>query len=211
MISVALPSIQTTPVLLSKSSGIRRAGGPSLRCLCRNWLCRDHPPRADRRPPAAGSAPRSAAGLGHHALDAAGQCRDGAGKEDFALGRAHGLPVLAPLDDDGVYVAGYGWLSGRKAADVAEHVAAELERKGLLLDREQYTHRYPVCWRCGTELVFRLTDEWSISMDELRHQMMDSTRAAIRWRSKHFWMISRTGMCGARAGASGDLRSPSRQ
>jgi len=28
----------------------------------------------------------------------------GAGKEDFALGQAHGLAVLAPLDDAGVYV-----------------------------------------------------------------------------------------------------------
>ncbi|HEU5102769.1 MAG TPA: class I tRNA ligase family protein, partial [Roseiflexaceae bacterium] len=102
----------------------------------------------------------------------------GAGKEDFALGRAHGLAVLAPLDDDGVYVDGYGWLSGRKAADVAEEVAAVLERAGRLFGRENYTHRYPVCWRCGTQLVFRLTDEWSISMDELRHQMMASAREA---------------------------------
>jgi isoleucyl-tRNA synthetase len=127
----------------------------------------------------------------------------GAGKEDFALGRAHGLAVLAPLDDDGVYGAAYGWLSGRKAADVAEEVAAELERKQLLFDREQYAHRYPVCWRCGTELVFRLTDEWSINMDELRGQMMDSAREAtwlpsfgldreLDWlRNMGDWMISK--------------------
>ena len=126
----------------------------------------------------------------------------GAGKQDFALGRAHGLAVLAPLDDDGVYVPGYGWLSGRKAADVAEEVAAELERKRLLFDRAVY-HRYPVCWRCGTELVFRLTDEWSISMDELRGQMMDSAREAtwlpsfgldreLDWlRNMGDWMISK--------------------
>src|SRR4029078_12459729 len=62
----------------------------------------------------------------------------GAGKEDFALGRTHGLAVLAPLDDDGVYGAGYGWLSGRKAAEVSEEVAVELERKRLLFDRAQY-------------------------------------------------------------------------
>ncbi len=127
----------------------------------------------------------------------------GAGKEDFALGRAHGLAVLAPLDDDGVYVAGYGWLSGRKAADVAEEVADELESKRLLFNREQYTHRYPICWRCGTELVFRLTDEWSISMDELRGQMMESAREAtwlpsfgldreLDWlRNMGDWMISK--------------------
>jgi isoleucyl-tRNA synthetase len=127
----------------------------------------------------------------------------GAGKEDFALGQLYGLAVLAPLDDVGVYVSGYGWLTGQSAGAVAEDVATELERKGLLFHRERYTHRYPVCWRCGTELVFRLTDEWSIRMDELRHQMMQATLEAtwipsfglereLDWlRNMDDWMISK--------------------
>jgi isoleucyl-tRNA synthetase len=127
----------------------------------------------------------------------------GAGKEDFALGQEQGLAVLAPLDDDGVYVAGYDWLTGRKAGEVAEDVAADLERKGLLFERELYTHRYPVCWRCGSELVFRLADEWLISMDELRHQMMRAAHEAtwipafglereLDWlRNMDDWMISK--------------------
>ncbi|MBC8077592.1 MAG: class I tRNA ligase family protein, partial [Chloroflexales bacterium] len=127
----------------------------------------------------------------------------GAGKEDFALGQALGLAVLAPLNDAGVYVAGYGWLSGRAASDVPNEIAAELERRGLLFARAQHTHRYPVCWRCGTELVFRLVDEWLIGMDALRGPMMDSAREA-RWlpgfglereldwlRNMGDWMISK--------------------
>jgi isoleucyl-tRNA synthetase len=127
----------------------------------------------------------------------------GAGKEDFALGQEQGLAVLAPLDDDGVYMPGYDWLTGRKAGEVAEDVAADLERKGLLFDRELYTHRYPVCWRCGSELVFRLAEEWLISMDELRHQMMRAAHEAtwipafglereLDWlRNMDDWMISK--------------------
>lgn len=127
----------------------------------------------------------------------------GAGKEDFALGKAHALPALAPLDEDGVYLDGYGWLSGRKAAEVAEDVAAALDAAGLLFAREQHIHRYPACWRCGSELVFRLVDEWLISMDELRPQMMAAAREA-RWlpafglereldwlRNMDDWMISK--------------------
>jgi isoleucyl-tRNA synthetase len=127
----------------------------------------------------------------------------GAGKEDFALGRELGLATLAPLDDDGVYVAGYGALSGRKASDVPEDVAADLAARGLLFARELYTHRYPVCWRCGTDLVFRLVDEWLIGMDALRGPMMDAARQA-RWlpgfglereldwlRNMGDWMISK--------------------
>nr|MBA3337482.1 class I tRNA ligase family protein [Chloroflexia bacterium] len=51
---------------------------------------------------------------------------------------------------------------------------------GLLYRGEQYKHRYPVCWRCNTDLVFRLVDEWFIAMDQLRQPMMDVTRQ-ITW------------------------------
>ena len=31
---------------------------------------------------------------------------------------------------------------------------------------ENITHRYPACWRCKTELVWKVADEWYISMDK---------------------------------------------
>src|SRR5262249_30359560 len=87
-------------------------------------------------------------------------------KEDFHLGKEQGLPPVAPLDESGVFVPGFGALSGRSAADpaVPELVCQELGRKGLLFATERYVHRYPHCWRCKSELLFRLVDEWFISM-----------------------------------------------
>jgi isoleucyl-tRNA synthetase len=104
----------------------------------------------------------------------------GAGKEDFALGKEHGLQVIAPLDDDGVFVAGFGWLTGKGAAEAAQSIFDDLKQKGLLYYVERYNHRYPVCWRCSTELVFRLVSEWFISMKELRYDIMEVTRR-IKW------------------------------
>jgi isoleucyl-tRNA synthetase len=31
---------------------------------------------------------------------------------------------------------------------------------------ENYKHRYPACWRCKTELVWKVADEWYIAMDK---------------------------------------------
>ena len=136
----------------------------------------------------------------------------GCGQEDFALSKLHGLAVLDPIDEFGVFRDGYDWQSGRSAgradepsASLAEAVAADLERKGLLVAREQYLHSYPVCWRCGTELLFRLVDEWFISMDPLRGPISDVTRATtwlpagiglqereLDWlRNMGDWMISK--------------------
>ena len=104
----------------------------------------------------------------------------GAGKEDFALGKEHGLAVIAPLDESGVFVDGFDWLTGMNVAEVNQPIFDHLRRNGALYHLEQYSHRYPVCWRCETELVFRLVSEWFISMKELRHLIVDVTRK-IRW------------------------------
>ncbi|MDQ3809666.1 MAG: class I tRNA ligase family protein, partial [Chloroflexota bacterium] len=127
----------------------------------------------------------------------------GCGEEDFQLGREFGLPAIAPLEDNGYYVDGFAWLSGRHVSDVAEDIASDLRQKDVLFRAEPYRHRYPHCWRCNTELVFRLVDEWFIRVDELREMLMDVTRQ-IRWipefglereldwlRNMHDWMISK--------------------
>jgi isoleucyl-tRNA synthetase len=127
----------------------------------------------------------------------------GAGAEDFALGKENRLPVVAPLNDEGVFVEGFDWLTGKQASEVPDLIFKNLEEKGILYHVEKYAHRYPTCWRCKTELVFRLVDEWFISMEELRPLLMDITRQ-IRWipsfglereldwlRNMHDWMISK--------------------
>jgi isoleucyl-tRNA synthetase len=91
----------------------------------------------------------------------------GAGAEDFQLGRELDLPVIAPLDESGVYVEGFGWLTGWDVQSVTEPIVEDLKRKGRFFRLDQYRHRYPHCWRCGTPLVFRVVDEWYISMGEV--------------------------------------------
>jgi len=50
---------------------------------------------------------------------------------------------VAPLDEEGVFVDGFGWLSGYYVGEIATPIFADLERKGLLYHVEPYTHRYP--------------------------------------------------------------------
>ena len=80
------------------------------------------------------------------------------------------LPVIGPIDEDGRYLAGFGWLTGLDAPRVAERIVDDLEQRGFFYHLEPYTHRYPHCWRCGTPLLFRLVDEWFISMGPVYDQ-----------------------------------------
>ena len=104
----------------------------------------------------------------------------GCGAEDFELSKVHDLPVLVPIDENGAYVRGFEPLVGYNALDVAPVIFASLDQKGMLYKTEDYTHRYPVCWRCGTDLVFRVVSEWFISAQEIRPRMK-AAAATVRW------------------------------
>lgn len=98
----------------------------------------------------------------------------GCGKEDFDLAKMRGLPVLAPIDESGQYVDGYGFLCGRNAAEVSEDILRNLEEKSYFYKREEYVHSYPHCWRCDTPLLFRHVHEWFIDMswrDEIKENV----------------------------------------
>jgi isoleucyl-tRNA synthetase len=103
----------------------------------------------------------------------------GCGKEDFQLGKEQKLPPVAPLDEAGVFVPGFGPLEGRSAVDpaTADAILEILQQKGVLFAVEKYPHSYPHCWRCKTELLFRLVDEWFIDMS-WRDEIMRVTEQA---------------------------------
>ncbi|MDE2715641.1 MAG: isoleucine--tRNA ligase [Chloroflexota bacterium] len=127
----------------------------------------------------------------------------GAGEEDYALSKEYDLPAIAPLDEFGQFLDGFGELTGLSVFEVPKPIFRSLREKGTLYRLDQITHRYPVCWRCDTELVFRLVDEWFISMEELRHDIAEVTKK-ITWipefgmgreldwlRNMDDWMISK--------------------
>ncbi|MCK4250271.1 isoleucine--tRNA ligase [candidate division WOR-3 bacterium] len=105
----------------------------------------------------------------------------GCGKEDFVLGKEFDLKTIAPLDELGVYIKGFDWLSGKDVKEVAQPIIDDLDKRNILYNVEDYTHRYPICWRCNSELIFRLVDEWFISMDTLRYEIAEVAKKVERW------------------------------
>ncbi len=97
----------------------------------------------------------------------------GAGSEDFALGKKENLPVVAPIDEEAVYVEGFDFLTSQNVNEAVPKIVEELKIKGFLYKVEQYSHRYPTCWRCKTELIWRVVDEWYIAMDRPSHKASD--------------------------------------
>ncbi|MEK7166102.1 MAG: class I tRNA ligase family protein, partial [Patescibacteria group bacterium] len=118
-----------------------------------------------------------------------------AGSEDYRLGMKLGLPMIPVIADDASYIGGFDFLTGKNAKKHPELVLDFLNRddkngKNWVFQIEKYMHRYPACWRCKTELVWKVADEWYIAMDRpdqkdikgrtLRQQMQDVAKQ-IRW------------------------------
>ena len=104
----------------------------------------------------------------------------GAGSEDFELGGVHDLPVLTPVDGAGRFYPEYGWLAGLSTSEAKGPVIEHLENKGVLVEAGDYTHSYPHCWRCDTPLIFRVADDWYISVRDLRQPLLDAN-ATVEW------------------------------
>ena len=104
----------------------------------------------------------------------------GCGTEDFELGRAHGLPALMPVDESGRFYPEYGWLAGLTTAEARERIIEHLRERSLLVSAGEMTHRYPECWRCHTPLIFRVSDDWFISVGQIREPMREANRT-VEW------------------------------
>ncbi len=137
----------------------------------------------------------------------------GAGSEDFKLGAKLGLPVIEVIDEEASYLDEMEDFSGKNAKKHPELIIDFLKNKEkgkFILTIERIKHRYPMCWRCKTELVWRVVDEWYIAMDRdddlgqtYREQMIEVARK-IDWipkwgldreldwlKNMHDWLISK--------------------
>ena len=104
----------------------------------------------------------------------------GCGVEDFELGERLGLPKVMPIDDMGIYLDGFGWMTGKDSHTVADEVFEHLKADDKLYKVEPHEHSYPVCWRCKSEVVFRLVPAWYICTEELKPRLIKNANS-VKW------------------------------
>jgi isoleucyl-tRNA synthetase len=104
----------------------------------------------------------------------------GCGAEDYQLGQSLDLPAICPIDELGTFMEGYDCFTGIKASEAAPLVFSKLEESGKLYKIHKYKHSYPVCWRCKTEVLFRLVREWYIKTDEIKPRLVEAA-SKVSW------------------------------
>lgn len=93
----------------------------------------------------------------------------GYGHEDYERGEELGLSPYSPVESDGRFSEELPAYSGLYVHDEgAEKVMNDLSENGYLLATEKYTHEYPECPRCDTDVVFRATEQWFFKATEMK-------------------------------------------
>jgi isoleucyl-tRNA synthetase len=105
----------------------------------------------------------------------------GHGQEDYLVGQRYGLPILAPVDDDGNFTAEAGPFAGLNVlGDGNTAVIEAMQAAGALLKEEPYVHKYPYDWRTKKPTIFRATEQWFASVEGFRAAALKAI-AAVNW------------------------------
>ena len=107
--------------------------------------------------------------------------RPGGGPEDFELGRSLGLPVLTPVDEGGPLLRRLR-LAARPLDGRGGRPDRRRPRRARLPRRAGHatSTTTPHCWRCDTPIIFRISDDWFIGVDDVRPQLLEEN-AKVEW------------------------------
>jgi isoleucyl-tRNA synthetase len=96
----------------------------------------------------------------------------GHGEEDFERGSELGLDIFCPVGPDGVFDERTGPYAGDFVRGANDDIVADLEDAGLMLANETVEHDYGHCWRCDTGIVQIVTDQWFITVTDIKDELL---------------------------------------
>ncbi len=104
----------------------------------------------------------------------------GHGDVDNKLGKHYNLPEVSPVDERGQLTKETGKFAGIFVKEADPLIIEELEKTGRLLNSSRIVHSYPLCWRCKSPLIYRMSHQWFLKVDTIRKGMIKENES-VRW------------------------------
>ena len=86
---------------------------------------------------------------------------------DFEVGKRHNLPEVNIMNDDATINENGGKYAGLDRYEARKRIVEELDKEGLLVRIEDYSHNVGTHDRCGTTIEPMIKQQWFVKMDEL--------------------------------------------
>ena len=108
----------------------------------------------------------------------------GFGEDDYEVMKGSGVPVVCPVDEEGLYTREVTDYAGRFVKDCDRDIINRLKEEGKLVKRDQILHSYPHCWRCDSPLIYKAVGSWFVNVQKIKQTMLDSNDR-IHWVPDH--------------------------
>lgn len=106
------------------------------------------------------------------------------GEEDYYACQKNGIPLVNPVDDDGMFTTAVGPYAGKRVKDADKDLIAEIKAKGRLVKHDTLVHSYPYCPRTDTPLIYRAVTSWFVRVEKIKETLLKAN-AETRWVPEH--------------------------
>ena len=106
------------------------------------------------------------------------------GEDDYETGRRENLPLVNPLNLNGIFDQSVGEFAGLFAKDADKKIIDRLKAEGKIVDQDTIVHPYPHCYRTDTPLLYMAISTWFMRVEQIRDELVKNNEQ-IRWVPDH--------------------------
>lgn len=97
---------------------------------------------------------------------------------DFEVGTRHNLPLENMMTDDAKVTDNYPKYAGMDRYEARKAIVKDLEEGGYLIKTEEHEHNVGTCYRCGTTIEPRASEQWFVKMESLAKPAIEAVKNA---------------------------------
>ncbi len=98
------------------------------------------------------------------------------GEEDYVACAKNGIPLVNPVDDDGMFTAEVPPYAGKRVKEADKDIIADLKKSGRLFKQETIDHSYPFCYRSDTPLIYRAISSWFVAVEKVKERLVKNNK-----------------------------------
>lgn len=106
------------------------------------------------------------------------------GEEDYYACLKANIPLVNPVDDDGMFTAEVPPYQGKRVKDADKDIIADIKKNGLLFKHETLQHSYPYCYRSDTPLIYKAVSSWFVAVEKIKDNLVKNNQTTA-WVPDH--------------------------